>query len=87
MVRHSWTAMAGLRGYVPLLLERFETRADAINYLIDVHEMSRRQARDLRRDGWVELDLHKQGNEYASVDETPSDIDAEEEEAGIDWWD
>lgn len=69
-----WVAMAGIRGCIPLFCEWYDSKEDAEDGLAMVHEFddsginhSRRLRRTLRRDGYVDLDIHKHGNEYAQV--------------------
>ena len=62
-------AMAGLHGYLPQTCEVFGNKGDAVNYLVELHELPPfgRKAKELRKDSYTELDLHKDGNEYAEI--------------------
>ena len=64
-----YITMAGSHGEMPLYSEVFDNYDDAVENLADVYDLSKRQIAELQRDGSVELNLHKQGNEYAEIEE------------------
>ena len=75
-MQSAWIGMAGLKGCMPQYCELFESQEDAEDTLAQIHEFddsginhSRRLRQELRRDGYVDLDIHKHGNEYAAVKE------------------
>ena len=63
-----YIAMAGLHGCLPNYCASFETHNDAADSLASVHSLGRKRALVLRRDGYLELNLHRDGNEYAEVE-------------------
>ena len=71
-----YIAMAGLHGCLPQTCEVYETYDEAVDALADLHELGDRRRRELRRDGSLELNLHRDGNEYCEIEErdcaTPS---------------
>jgi len=64
-----YIAMAGLHGYLPQLVELCETREEAVDALAQVHELGRDRRRALKRNGYLELNLRRDGNEYAEIEE------------------
>jgi len=62
-----YVVTAGLCGYLPNYLGSCESYDDAVNDLADLHEMTDEQIAELREFGYVDLDLHEQGNEYAEI--------------------
>lgn len=69
MKKH-YIAMAGLHGCMPNYCASFETKRAAIESLIELHDLARfgRVYRELRSSvGYAELDLAKDGNEYAEI--------------------
>jgi hypothetical protein len=41
--------------------------------LASIHELGRDRRRELARDGYIELNLHRDGNEYAEIVECDCD--------------
>lgn len=62
-------AMAGLHGYLPNYCEAFRSRDHAVSSLADTHELGRKRRADLKRDGTLELNLKRDGNEYCEIAE------------------
>lgn len=62
-------AIAGLHGYLPNYSEPCESYDQAVDSLAFLHELGRDRTRRLRRDGTLELDLRRDGNEDAEVSE------------------
>jgi hypothetical protein len=60
-------AMAGLHGYMPTVCEALPTAKEATDFLADIHEIGKRRRRELRRDLYLELDVHRDGNEYCEI--------------------
>jgi len=70
-----YIGMAGLRGCMPNYCELYETYDDAVESLCLIHELGpySKFRRELKRDGFVELNLHVHGNAYAEVVECECD--------------
>lgn len=71
-----WVGMAGIRGCMPLFCEWYDSKESAEDSLFQVHELedrginhSRRLRRELRNTGYIDLEMGKHGNEYASVNQ------------------
>lgn len=62
-----YIAMAGLHGCMPNYQAVLNSYNDAVNSLSDVHELGRRRRQELKRDGYLELNLHRDGNEYCEI--------------------
>ena len=58
-----YIAMSGLHGYLPQFCCAVDSRKEAVDTLADLHELSTRQVKELRRTGSVEL-KQEQGAEY-----------------------
>lgn len=67
MARIHFIAMAGLHGCMPNYCEVFGDYRGAVDSLVELHELGKRRARELRKDGCIELNLNRDGNEYAEV--------------------
>ncbi len=66
--RH-YIAMAGLHGYLPNYCASHETYDDAVEDLATTHDLGQRRRRELKREGYLELNLKRDGNEYAEISE------------------
>lgn len=66
MAKH-FIVMAGLHGCLPQYCGVCDTYAGAVEDLAQLHELGERRRRALRRDGTLELNLHKDGNEYCEI--------------------
>jgi hypothetical protein len=64
-----YIAMAGLRGYLPNYCAAHDSYADAVEDLAAMHDLGRDRKRELKRNGCIELNLHRDGNEYAEIEE------------------
>lgn len=64
--RH-YIAMAGLHGCMPNYQAVLDSYNDAVNNLSDLHELGRRRRQELKRNGTLELNLHRDGNEYCEI--------------------
>ena len=68
MSKH-YIGMAGLHGCLPQYCQSHETIKDAVEDLAQLHELSERKRRVLRRDLYLEMDVYKDGNEYCEITE------------------
>ena len=64
-----YIGMAGLHGYLPNCCETYDTYDDAVEGMADMHDLGVRRTRELRRDGYLELNLDRDGNEYIEITE------------------
>ena len=64
-----YIGMAGLHGCLPNYCAAYDTYDDAVESLADLHELGKRRATKLRRDAYLELNLRRDGNEYAEITE------------------
>jgi hypothetical protein len=62
-----WIGMAGLHGCLPQTCAAYDSKADAAEGLAQVHELGRNRTIRLRRDGYLELNPHRDGNDYAEI--------------------
>lgn len=62
-----YTAMAGMSGCMPNFCEDADSYEDAVEMLVSLHELGKNRARLLKRDGYLVLNLHRDGNEYCEV--------------------
>lgn len=58
---------SGLSGYMPDHIDVSDSWDSCVESLTQVLELSGRQARELRQDGWIDLDSLANGAEYASI--------------------
>lgn len=68
MSKH-WIGMAGLHGCLPQTCGVYDSAEDAADSLADLHELGKRRRAELRRDLYIELNIHRDGNEYAEITE------------------
>ena len=64
-----YIGMAGLHGYLPQTCDVYESQKDAAESLAQIHELGRNRTRQLARDGYLELNCERDGNEYAEITE------------------
>ena len=64
-----YIGMAGLHGCLPQYCEVYDTYEEAAEGLAFLHELGRDRIRRLRMDGYLELNLHRDGNEYCEITE------------------
>lgn len=62
-----WVGMAGLHGYMPNYITVGRTRGQCAEDLGQIHELSGRKIKQMRRDNYLELDLYTHGNEYCEI--------------------
>lgn len=62
-----YIAMAGLHGCLPQTSESYDNYDDAVESMASLHELGRNRTRQLKKDGYIELNLHRDGNEYAEI--------------------
>ena len=67
MTKTHYIAMAGLHGCLPQTCACFDSAAAAVEYLGDVHDLGQHRRRELRKFWYLELDLHRDGNEYCEI--------------------
>jgi hypothetical protein len=64
-----YVGAAGLHG----CMANYVTWNESYNLLVDdlasLHELSSKDRRELRKYGYLEMNLHKHGNEYAEISE------------------
>lgn len=68
MTEH-YIAMGGLHGYLPAHCDVYDTEEEAVTALVDQYELGKKRARVLARDGYLELNLKRDGNEYIEINE------------------
>lgn len=64
-----YTAMAGLHGYLPNVSEQCDTYENAVMLLAQIHDLSTDDVDELRKYGYIALDIQVYGNEYAEIAE------------------
>lgn len=62
-----YIAMAGLHGCMPNYQAVLDSYNDAVDTLSGLHELGRRRRQELKRDGYLELNLHRDGYEYCEI--------------------
>ena len=62
--------MAGLKGCYPNFCEEFDSVGDAVDCLAQIHELGRRRKATLRKELYLDLDIHRDGNEYCEIVES-----------------
>jgi len=62
---YRWIAMAGIRGCMPNFCYYLDTKVDAIECILDVHDRPYGAKVDLQEDHYTE---RIDGNEYASIE-------------------
>ena len=62
-----YIAMAGLHGCLPQFASECDSFGEAVEVLADIHELGPNRTAHLRRDGYLELSLHRDGNEYCEI--------------------
>lgn len=63
-----YIAMAGLHGCLPNSCEVYDTYQDAVDSLVSLHELGKKRAAALKRDGSLELNIGRDDNEYCEVE-------------------
>lgn len=80
MTNHSdtgYVAMAGLHGCMPAICDWYQEYDDAVDALVYAHELGKHRRSILHRDGYLELSIARDGNEYCEItisDEIPDDV-------------
>lgn len=64
-----YIAMAGLHGYLPQYCASHENYNDAVDDLANLHELGKNRTHELRKNGCIELNVKRDGNEYAEITE------------------
>ncbi len=62
-----YIGMAGLHGCMPQTCDVYESQEAAAESLASIHDLGKRRTRELKRDGYIELNLRRDGNEYAEI--------------------
>lgn len=65
--RSHFHGYAGLHGCTPNLAEVYDSAADAVESLSQIHDLGRNRRRELARDLTLELNLKRDGNEYVEI--------------------
>ncbi len=71
-------AHAGLCGYLPNYTSTHRTYKDAVEDLANLHDLGKRRRAVLNRDGYLDMNIHRDGNEYCEITECQED-DCEKE--------
>ena len=64
-----YIGMAGFHGCLPQTCESYDSYEDAVEGLASIHDLGKNRTAQLKRDGYLELNLHRDGNEYAEIEE------------------
>jgi hypothetical protein len=62
-----YVAMAGFHGCMPNVCESHDSYDDAVDSMASLHELGKKRTRELKKNGYIELNIHKDGNEYAEI--------------------
>lgn len=62
-----YIGMAGLHGYLPNTCEVYTAYEDAVESLASLHELGKKRRAALKRDGSLELNIRRDGNEYIEI--------------------
>lgn len=73
MAKTHYIGMAGLHGCLPQTCNVYATQKDAAESLASIHELGKSRTCQLVRDGYLELNLHRDGNEYCEITECNCD--------------
>lgn len=64
-----YIAMAGIHGCMPNYCTSHDSYKDAVDDLAAMHELGKNRKTELRKNGYIELNIHRDGNEYAEITE------------------
>ena len=67
--RVHYVAMAGLHGCIPQHCQVHGTYDGAVDDLAALHDLGRHRRKSLQRDGYLELNVYRDGNEYCEIRE------------------
>jgi hypothetical protein len=62
-----WIGMAGLHGCLPQTCDVYESVKDAADSLAQIHDLGKKRTAQLGRDLYIELNIRRDGNEYAEI--------------------
>lgn len=62
-----FVAIAGLHGCMPNCCAAYDTYDGAVEDMVQLHDLGKGRARQLKRNGYLELNLHRDGNEYIEI--------------------
>ena len=68
-----YIGMAGIHGCMPSCCGSYDSQRDAAESLAQIHELGIKRTNRLRIDGYLELDMHRDGNEYCEIIECDCD--------------
>ena len=64
-----YVGMAGLHGCLPNYCNSYDSYQDAVEDLASLHELGKGRKGQLKKNGYLELNLHRDGNEYCEIEE------------------
>jgi hypothetical protein len=73
MTKTHYHAMAGLHGCMPSFSDVYDDYGSAVEELASLHELGEKRRRELKRDGYLELNIRRDGNEYCEITECHDD--------------
>jgi len=62
-----YIGMAGLHGCLPNYCGVYDCVSDAADGLADIHELGKNRRKALYQNGYLELNLRRDGNEYCEI--------------------
>ncbi len=68
-----YIGMAGIHGCMPQTCDVYDSVKSAAESLASIHELGRNRRRKLQRDEYLELNIQRDGNEYAEITECSCD--------------
>ena len=68
-----YIAIAGMHGCLPNSCGSYESIGDAVDGVASLHNLGKRRTSLLRRDCYLELNLHRDGNEYIEITDCDCD--------------
>ena len=70
-----YIATSGSYSYLPSFAEAYKRYDDAVEALAMTHDLGQRRRDRLALEGSIELDLERDGAEYAEINESEEEID------------
>ena len=68
-----YIAMAGLCGCLPNVCESHNSREEAVESMSSLHELGQKRTASLHKSGYIDLSIHRDGNEYIEISECDCD--------------
>jgi len=62
-----YIAMAGIHGCLPQYCSTHDNYNNAVEDLAQLHELGKNRTKELKKDGYLELNMKKDGNEYCEI--------------------